>query len=414
MAQPAPDTASDLYPALFRSYAESAARAAAARLHTADGSTPPAEARTLGLFVLGYALQVPEAWAATCELLLELAPAVERSGGESEWPAYLACAVAESVAQGDGRGEAALRVVLGYACQRRADYAAARREFAAGAACYGALGEPVQQAHALLRLATVERWLGRSVAAAEAALAQALPLLPEGHPEWGFARWVQGWVRADYQDYAGAERSFRASLAVRRSLGDPRHIAISARDVAYTRAWQRRMDGETLALFDEAIRLFGQAGDEYELAVARLNLSLGWLLLDNGEAALEPARQAYATLRDMGDETHAGTALLNLGIAHRLLGQHGEAQACFHTNIARWRRLGHADRLVNELDELGQLYLAQQRWAEAAAALEQAAAALEQMRDQPTYAYRQRQNQEHRRAAAEGAQAMKEAGTGEP
>lgn len=412
MAQPPPVAQDDPYPALLRRYAESSARAAAARLHTPDGSAPPAEARTLGLFVLGYALQVPEAWAATRELLLKLAPAVERSGGESEWPAYLERAVAESVRQGDTRGEAALRVVLGYAYQRRADLAASRREYAAAAACYAALGERVQQAHALLRLASVEHWLGRGVAAAEVALERALPLIPQDHPEWGFAHWVQGWLRIEHQAYTEAERCFRASLDVRRGLGDPRHIAISARDVAYTRAWQRRMDGETLALFDESIRLFGQAGDEYELTVARLNLSLGWLLLDNGEAALEPARRAYTTFRDMGDETHAGTALLNLGIAHRLLGQHGEAEACFQTNIARWRRLGHADRLVNELDELGQLYLAQQRWSEAAAALEQAAAALEQMRDQPTYAYRLRQNVEHRRAAAEGAQATREAGAG--
>lgn len=94
----------------------------------AEGQDAPisTEARERARNVLRYVLEEEGAWTATRDLLLAMAPKMERAGYRGEWLQDLMAGLAQSQRRGDRRTEAELQFQCGYLYRLMSDYAHAR------------------------------------------------------------------------------------------------------------------------------------------------------------------------------------------------------------------------------------------------------------------------------------------------
>jgi tetratricopeptide (TPR) repeat protein/transcriptional regulator with XRE-family HTH domain len=114
---------------------------------------------------------------------------------------------------------------------------------------------------------------------------------------------------------------------------------------------------ESLNYFEQAVALYGEAGDKHGEARASVNLANA--LLDMGEfAEARPAAEHALSLHRQGFYRHGeGIALNILGCACRELGRFSEAIESLHQALAIYRDLGDRMTEADSLSELGETYL---------------------------------------------------------
>lgn len=137
----------------------------------------------------------------------------------------------------------------------------------------------------------------------------------------------------------------------------------------YTRQGQWQ---EAETRLQKACALWEKMGDQHGLMYGLMNLGVLYIDLDDFEAALIYAKKALQQARLTGDELMEGTIYINCGNAARLNGQLRQAEQYIHQGEAIFRHFNHTRGLALATENLGMVYLYQQRWDEAAALLKSA------------------------------------------
>jgi tetratricopeptide (TPR) repeat protein len=179
---------------------------------------------------------------------------------------------------------------------------------------------------------------------------------------------------ADYGrgDYTRAMPTLgRAVAHFRRSA----HIVLLARSLinfALAQEGEGHME-EALQSYLEARLILSDT--KYELDKARIELSLGTLLLNSGrtQEAEDAFLRAYSPyLRHSGLTFFQGLATNNLGNVYLAQGRLAEAEALLRESVALWCRAGGQVQLANTLGTLAETLAAQGRVDEALAGYEDA------------------------------------------
>lgn len=320
----------------------------------AQDKLPAMHDREQALLTLSYALKLEQTWPAARDLLLTLAPIMERAGHRDDWTPYLEEGIAVSRWLGDARAEAELGWHLGVILERRSHYAAARTQFAASAARFAALADPRGQARALNRMAFVA-CLQRESEEAERLAAITAGLLSEDDSERGYCDFVWGHVALDTDDWQAAHDHFSRALDRWQNGADRRMIAWGLTNLGIAK---RRLGDNrgAVAVYQQAIALFNEVEDPVHEAVARMNLGNVYLMSGDPRRALEHYLAAEPVYQLVQGTLRLATVYLNIGMAYRRLQQWTDAQRALQASIALFEQLGLPASVANVTDELALTY----------------------------------------------------------
>ena len=390
---PAPD-----YPALFRDYILRAVTGILARIRNTGGKLSPDE-RDRAWHSLSYALGLEAAWPAARDLLLALAPGMERAGFREEWAAFLEGGIRCARLMHDDRAEGELRLQMGILCQLQAGYDEARRQLEASGAIFERLGDPRSQARALNRLAYVAR-RQRRFGEADQTVARAMGLIDEIDTERAYSYLVLGSLALDRESWHEAVDCFRQALDALGPDPDRRQQAWNLANLGLA-LWHADRLHEAADCYRQAIAMYeGVVEDPVHLAVARMNLGI-LFLKDRPEEALSLSVEAERTFRKVHDPLRLAKVCNNIGLACTHLRRWDEAEVAFQASVRFWRQVMDPVGVIDTLDGLGLLYAAQGRYAEAQVVYDEALWELSRIPNEPGHAHLCREVSAHRREATE-------------
>jgi tetratricopeptide (TPR) repeat protein len=372
------------YPTTFCTYILGAVRYALVQVQATPNLLSD-EVRQQALHALSYALDLPEAWPVTRDLLLAMAPKMEQAGHREDWMPYIEAGVAQSQRLYDQTTEAALELKIGFILQLQSRFEQARERYQTSAKIYDRIGQRDKYATALNQLAFIA-WLQHHYHDIPPLLESALQLLAEDDPERANSYLVLGWIAFDAHDAYTAGDYFQKALALRQRQGDQRQIAGRLRDLGAALRMQQRY-AESIACHEQARALFDEIGNRFEQAVTQMNLGVVYLLLEQADNALTQFAAVEPVFRTLQDLFHLAMLYTNQGIAYRLLGDWNKAITALQVSIGIWEQLNHSGWHINALDELGMAYLAAGQANEAYIVLQMALERLAYMNCGPDYHY---------------------------
>lgn len=372
-------------PLVFRAFIQNNVQYALSRLPDDDNAVPDPEERQMMLQALDFALEHPDAWPATRELVVTLAPRMEQAGYREEWLGYLRRGIEQSQEHGDLATEAELRLQFGILLQLLSQYAEARREMTLCLQQFQQVGDDHGRARALNRLAYVLRREGERERA-EAMAQQALELLADGDPERGYCHLVFGAIRLDERQWQAAATHFQSALDIWQKSAGPRLRGWGHSNLGLA-LWRLGEHAAAAEHFAIAIELFRHLGDPVHAAVTTMNLGSVLLSTDQSDEALGRYLSARPVFRQAQDLTRLGILESNIGMAYRQLGRPQRAEAAYHASIQIWQKLGNSIKLANAAGGLAQVYLDQGRYKDAATVLHRAIALLPEIEEEHSRAF---------------------------
>lgn len=333
--------------------------------------------------VLRYALAEDEAWAATRELLLTLAPKMEIAGYREDWLQYLLAGLAQSQRLGDAQAEAALLFQCGYLHRLMSNHAEAQTMLSASAARCAGLQDTQGQARALNQWAYLA-WQQSQYDPALALAQSAFDLLDDADPERGTSLSVLGLVALRRRQWQAAEEYHRQALSVRTEHAQRRQIAWSLQNLAD--ALRGQGDLETAATyFEEAIALSTEIDDPLHRAIIQMNLGIVRQQQDQIDQALALYTRAESCFRRVADQLNLAKTLVNQGVSYLTLNQWQKAETTLRESANLFQQLNDQGEYLNALDGVGISALAQGDYAKALAIFETINSQLPQIED--TYFY---------------------------
>ncbi len=350
LEQPEPD-----YAELFKEFVAQSVRVTLAEI-PADALFLDEEVRQRVMHVLSFALNLVAVWPATRELLLKIAPQMEKAGHRDDWIPYLRRATQLSDQVQDENASADLYIQLGFLHQLRNRFNDAEACYHLSALRATAHGDLGKQARALNQQAFIAWMQGDGERAAQLANT-ALALLPETDVRQATGFVVLGWLAFDRQNLTVAETYFANALALWQAQGDQRQIARRLRDLANVRQLQKR-DEAAITLYEQAMALFEKVNDPFEAAVTKMNFGIFFIQRHQCQEAIALFISAESTFRYLHDDLHLAINSNNLGIAYRDAGHYDQAIIAFERGIELCRSLNRTDWLVNMMDELGMTQVA--------------------------------------------------------
>ena len=286
----------------------------ARRYVEAEGLTTPLSdaARERAQNVLGYTLKAAEAWAATRELLLAMAPKMELAGQRSEWLPYLVDGVAQSQRQGDQAAEAALQFQCGYLYRLMSNYAEAYSSLSASAAHYAVLGDVEGQARALNQLAYLA-WQQHHYEEAERLAHHALGIVNDLSLEKAVSLSALGLVANDRSRYGEAENYHRKALLIRTHHAAQKEMAWSLQNLGFALSEQ---GNHTMAIehYQKALVLLDTVYDPAHSAIIQMNLGRTYYHQGSHTQALSILIPAEQRLRQMSDAFNLAKLLTIKGL----------------------------------------------------------------------------------------------------
>jgi predicted ATPase/Tfp pilus assembly protein PilF len=173
-----------------------------------------------------------------------------------------------------------------------------------------------------------------------------------------------GHIAKQRGDLSGAERHFRAALALARAWDNRAQVAIMTNNVALLR--------KSLGDYDEAETLFREAlainrGRKNDRSIVRNLTNLGSLMVvaGKGESAERLLREGARLAAEIGYEDLVPSLLSNLGGAAYLRGRYEEAGALYREALERKRDSGERAFLADAHCGLGRVEAARGAYAEA-------------------------------------------------
>lgn len=335
------------------------------------------------IHTLDYALQQPEIWPETRPLLLELAPLLEQAGYRDEWQPYLEQGLVLSRRLADREAEAELALQLGVLCQLRSDYAAARQHLEASKQQFEALNNSLNLSRALNNLAYVA-CLQRQFQEAIHLVETALSLLHDQASESAFSYFVLGAVALDQGHWAKAETFLKQAHHLWQQVNNKRMQGRCLMGLCAALRPQEKYQA-ALEVGQQAITIFEAVHDPVHRAISQMNLGNVYLTLAQPEQALElyqPAERVFRQTQSLLLLAHINH---NMGMAYRQLKEWPTAEAAYQRSLTYQEQLGNLAWLVDTMDGLGLLYLAQGQPEQASVIFEAALTRLAEIEGQPRY-----------------------------
>jgi tetratricopeptide (TPR) repeat protein len=372
------------YPNRFRGYIVKSVAHLLNRMGQLGTVLPPPD-RAQALHTLSYALKLPEGWSQTRELILNLAPKMERAGYRDEWMPYLEQGIRQSCQVGDTEAEAELRFHLGQLYQLRSNYEEARHHLEQSIKGFKQLNASYHQARALNQLAYVAR-LQRQFEQATGLVETAQQLLGEENAEWAFSYYVLGLVALDNRHWQQAIDFSEQAFKLWQQTGQQRLMGRSllCRGVALEKMGRYP---EAMAICQQAVILFEQIEDRFYQAIAQMNLGNVYFAFNQPFNALELYVCAEKNFRQVQDLLYLAHVNHNLGMSYHGLQQLDQAKEALLLSVGLWQQLNNVERWANSMDELGLVYLREGKVEKATAAFNEALTQLTLIKDEPGYAH---------------------------
>ena len=380
---PPPGQPDSPYAALFRQYIQRSTQAMLAAVQSA-GPALPAEQREQSLHTLDFALELPEAWPDTRDLLLVLAPKLDQAGMRQDTIPYLQRGIERCQAAGDLAGQAGMELLLGTLLATLGRMDEARSLTMASAARFEAVGDRHYQARALNSLAYIDRSQQHGDSAAQL-VQQAMSLVTPEDSETTNSHFILGGLAMDNRDWLAALDYFQQALAGWRRHENPVMVARSLTNLGAAQRGAGQVD-EAIASFTQAMALMGELGDPVNQAITRMNLGNLYWATGQPQQAMAHFVQAEPVFRQAQDEQLLARINTNMGVVYVQLGQWEQAHAALTTAIDQNRAIRDRRAAANALDSLGELHLRQGRPAAAMTCLEQALTELDDLVTKPGYA----------------------------
>lgn len=379
------DRAGD-YSALFRTYIERSAEHVLGQIRGYSEGVPPIGDREQTMHTLSYALELPDAWSTTRDLLLEASPKMEQAGIRDEWFSFLEYGLHESLRRDDRATAAELHYELGTLHQRRGEFAEAREHYSTSAEQYESLRDSCRQARALNRIAYVSSLQGQLQQATEHA-EQALALLPDdAADEGGYSCMVLGRCAMEKRDWVTAREWKQRSLDLWRQTEDQRKIAWGLHNLST--AVERLGDyDEALACLEQAVTIYDRIDDPVHRAAAFVNMGNVHVARGAYREALSYYERAESVFREVNDTFRLAQVSINVGIAHHYLEEWAPAERAYRKGIRFWQLFDNVQHLINVMDSLGEMYVDTERYDEALEVLYEARRRLDEADEPERLAY---------------------------
>jgi tetratricopeptide (TPR) repeat protein len=316
------------------------------------------------LHMLEMTLTADTLWPQVRELLLALAPKLEQAGYHEQWLPYLNMGWQQSERHDDQKASAEFQWQLGLLSRLRSNLAEAQRWLEAAAQTFALLDDDDGQARALNQLAYVA-WQQHRYDEAVAYANRAQALTQPADLERAMSLSALGLVAIDQTRWEEAERYHREALQIRTQHGGQRRIAWSLQNLGYALRGQRRY-AEAQTYYQQAIAILEAIHDPINAAVARMNLGIVHSLSGESDQAFALYSAAEREFRRHHDLHNWAKVLNNQALEYLQLQDWAQAQACFQTSIGLFEQVGDLRLRLNGMDGLGQAYLKQARFAEAA------------------------------------------------
>jgi len=188
------------YSTLFNRYVVNSIQTVQRKLRALDDQLPSPEDQSPALHSLGFALPTEDGWAASREVLLLLAPQLERAGLRDSWQPFLEQGIARSRAAGDRWAETELHYQSGLLHELRVRFGQADSCYAKSGALFSELGERGKAGGAIncrAYIACLEQRYADTIELVNRALA----LRPENAPERSGCYFTWGTIAFDQREW---------------------------------------------------------------------------------------------------------------------------------------------------------------------------------------------------------------------
>ena len=346
------------------------------QLQQCNGALPSDQLRQRAWMALDYALDLPEAWPTTLDLLLRLAPKLVQAGHRYVWLPFLARGLAYSQTIAAREAEGALRAEIGWLQQLLGNLDEARSQLEQACTWLRRKGDPGRLATALDRLAEVARQQ-RRYDECQQLIAELLGCVAADSPNAAYGYFVLGKAAFDQLQWVEAEAHFHRALVIWRPI-DARHTGLCIQNLGRL-AWRRTDYTAAIANFEEAITIFGEQQDVANRALAQMNLGVVYWAQGEIRAALHYYCEAITVFREIGHTLHLAMAYNNCGLAYTTIAQWAEAEEYYRLSIALWAKLGDTKSIADPQIGLATVYTHQARLPEALDLFAAAAQQLQQV-----------------------------------
>lgn len=390
---------------LFHTYISAGVQASLAHVQAVAYIVPEAS-RQQAWHILSFALNVPEAWPETRELLLALAPKMEQAGFREEWIPYLKKGLACAQAANDEPAAAECELQIGLLYRLISRFDEATRWTTASVERFAGQGNASGQARALNELAWLGQWQGDYTQAIRHA-EQALTLLGHDDTERAMCYRVLGMIALKQGHLAIAEHYHQQALIGFENQGEQRKIAWGLQNLAYTFQEQKNYD-KAILLYQRAASVLHAIGDLYHWALVTLNLAIAHLYIGAAELAIQYCVAAQPIFAHLQNKLQLAHIQNNFGLSYLTLADYERAEEAFSTAIALYDSLNEHGWRLNSLDGLGMVYLTTHQNERAIAILEPALATLSELRHISNYSYLYQSISQHLQAAYDSCKRFEE------
>jgi predicted ATPase/class 3 adenylate cyclase len=190
------------------------------------------------------------------------------------------------------------------------------------------------------------RWLAQGLALADG-------VVPNVRAD---ALWTAARQAAAQSDWDGAEPLLTAALDAFRGSGRGREVVFTLSELAFI-ALRKDEPERAAGLGEEALAAARELGDDRAASGALMGLGGAESLLGNHERALEHYEEAVELRRALGDPLLVTDSMYNLGVAAFLAGDTTRARTALEESLALARELGEAIHTAESLYMLGELDL---------------------------------------------------------
>ncbi|MCB0168217.1 MAG: tetratricopeptide repeat protein [Anaerolineae bacterium] len=306
------------------------------------------------LRAIGYGLVLPEAWAATRDLIRQLNDLMMRRGQGIEWESYLTQAIARSNQLSDPV-EIEFRLYLGNLYRLQGRLPEARTLLQTGLEQCDQYGAREHYWALLNLLAMVMRLDGRQ-GEARHYCQQVLDATEATIIERAEAYNVKGLVAYDQREWDDALDQLASSLQLYQRLDDPFQIGRVLTNRGSVLQRKGYLD-EAASSFTEAMSYFHRAGDQIETYKAVTNLGNVYLMKKDYDQAIRHYQQALPVFQNCHFLVTLAHIYNNLGMAHTRLENWETAKYYFSASIYAWQRTNDRYNLANVLDNLGDMLI---------------------------------------------------------
>lgn len=165
-----------------------------------------------------------------------------------------------------------------------------------------------------------------------------------------------GVLAHDQSDFVEAETSLRECVALRRTGTDSASLAHAINCLANVMLDGDRPD-EALPLYQEALGLCREAGDQRGASIALSNLGVLYEQRGEFDRAAELLSESVRLKRKLGNSYGLANSLDSVGNVEKALGRIADARTHYEEALALRRELGHKQGIGISLNNLGVLLL---------------------------------------------------------